>query len=55
VAQHSGGQVDAEGGPAQFADLGGVDAGAAPDFQADAVALAEEVTEEAVETEGAAV
>jgi len=39
VAQHSGGQVGAERSPAQFADLRSVDAGAAPDFQAGAVAV----------------
>lgn len=34
--QHPGGEVDAGRGPAQLADLGGVDTGAAPDLQAGA-------------------
>jgi hypothetical protein len=40
--------------PAQLADPGGVDAGAAADLQAGAAALAEEVAQGAVDAEGSA-
>jgi hypothetical protein len=55
VPQHPGGEVDADRGPAQLADLGGMDAGAAPDLQAGAAALAEEVAQDVAEVEGVAV
>jgi hypothetical protein len=44
VPEHPGGQVDADRGPTQLADLVCVDAGAAADLQANDVARAEEVT-----------
>lgn len=42
VPQHPGQHVDADGGPVQLADLGGVDAGAASDLQAGPLAFPEQ-------------
>jgi len=55
VPEHPGGQVDADGGPAELAELSGVDAGPAADLQADAAAVAKKVTQDGAEAAGVAV
>jgi hypothetical protein len=52
VLEHLGGQVDADGDPAQLAGLGGADAGATSDVKTDAVLPGQEVTQDAGEVEG---
>jgi hypothetical protein len=51
VAQHPGREIDADGRPAQLADQGGVDTGAAADLKAKTRALAEELTQRPVDTQ----